>query len=76
MADEEDETMSASLTFRLTPTDLERLARVAGPVPRGLVARAAMMVGLEAFERDPGKVMRLKPAPRGPRPKRGRKTGK
>lgn len=75
MADE-DEVMSESLTFRLTPSDLERLDRVSGPISRSLVARAAMMLGVAAFEKNPTRVLSLKPAPRGPRPGKKRKPAK
>lgn len=62
--------MTTSLSFRCAESDLERLARVCGPVPRSLVARAALLIGIELFERDPGAVMSLKPAKPGPKPKK------
>lgn len=68
----EDEKLTESITFRVSETDLARLQRVAGPVSKSLVARAAMLMGIEAFEAEPAKVLQLKPAPRGPRPKKKR----
>ena len=70
MPEEEDEPLTESLTFRVSKTDADRLREVAGPVARSLVARAALRIGLEAFEADPSKVMEIKPAPRGPKPKK------
>lgn len=70
---EEEEQLSESITFRVAPSDLDRLREVAGPVPRSLVARAAMRIGLEAFEADPSRVLDIKPAPRGPKPRRSTK---
>ncbi len=72
MADEpeEEEVLSASITFRISPRDLERLNAAAGSTSLSLLARAAMLRGLEWFEDNPDRVRAL-PRPRpGPKPKR------
>jgi hypothetical protein len=65
---EEEEVLSASITFRISASDQQRLREVAGPVSLSLLARAALMRGLEYFEEKPERVMEL-PRPR-PGPKR------
>lgn len=71
---DEEEVLSASITFRISPADLERLNRAAGSTPLSLLARAALLRGLEWFESDPGRVREL-PRPRpGPKKKRGRSS--
>lgn len=73
---EEDDQLTESITYRVSKRDVERLKAVSGPVSKSLVARAAMRLGLKAFEKDPTKVMKLKPAPTGPRPKKATRKKK
>ena len=74
MAEREDE-LTVLLTYRVSPADMDRLKKVAGPVARSLVAREAMRLGLEEFERDPERVMKIIPPerPSKSRPRRKRK---
>lgn len=62
--------MEEKLTFRLTSADLARLRRLAGPIHRGLVARAAMRVGMDYYEKNPAELLKIEPMPPGRKPRK------
>jgi len=68
--DDREDPLTESLTFRVSEGDIERLKGVSGPIPKSLVARAALRIGLQVFEEDPTRVLDIKPAPRGPKPRK------
>lgn len=70
MDGESEEPLTKQLTFRVSESDVDRLQEVSGPVAKSLVARAAFRLGLQVFEQDPTKVLDIKPAPRGPKPRK------
>jgi hypothetical protein len=62
--------MEEKLTFRLTSAEMARLRRLAGPIHRGLVARAAMNIGLDYFEKHREALLSIEPIPPGRKPRR------
>lgn len=62
--------MEETLTFRLTAADMERLRRLAGPIHRGLVARAAMRIGMDYYEKNRAELLKIEPAPPGRKPRK------
>jgi predicted DNA-binding protein len=71
MAKSEDERLSHQVAIRLSDEDLGRLDALGERVPiasRNAIARAALRIGLDALEENPGRLVEA------PLPKRGRKA--
>lgn len=71
-----DEAMEERQVIRLTDAEMARLRRIAGPIPRALVAREALRIGLDFFETHREALFRIEPRrakpARKPRAKRRR----
>lgn len=55
----EMEPLTKQLNLRLSQTDMERLSKQSGLVPRSIIARAAIRLGLDIIESDQSAVMRV-----------------
>ena len=65
--------LSAQLTLRLPPREMDRLEQLSGLISKSIVARLALRLGLDALEQDPSLITKLgKPARLG-RPPSGAK---
>ena len=69
----EKERLTASLFIRVAPEDIRRIDALAERLAnlgasRNAVARAAMRLGVDLLERDPGRIVASPPPPRGRRP--------
>lgn len=75
MAKRKDEDMeldlSAQLTLRIAPSEMERLEGLAGLISKSIVARLALRLGLDKLEKDPGLILKLAKPPRLGRPPSG-----
>ncbi len=63
-----DMDLSAQLTVRVAPGEVERLERLSGLISKSIVVRLALRLGLDALERDPSLIAKLAKAPRLGRP--------
>lgn len=74
MADKGDEAeldLSAQLTLRIEPSELERLEHLSGLISKSIVARLALRLGLDTLEQDPSLIAKLAKPPRLGRPPSG-----
>lgn len=63
----EEEHLTEQLNLRLAVDDMTRLDDLSGLVPRSIVARAALRIGIEAIEKDPSLLTKAARAPAGRR---------
>ncbi len=67
-ADEQDLDLSAQLTLRISPEEMERLESLSGLISKSIVARLALRLGLDRLEKDPTLISKLARPPRLGRP--------
>jgi len=56
-----DESLDKQIAVRLTEADYKRLEALSSRVPVSAIARVALMVGIEAIEKQPGILIGEKP---------------
>ena len=63
--------LSAQLTLRIEPSEMERLEELSGLISKSIVARLALRLGLDTLEQDPSLIAKLAKPPRLGRPPSG-----
>jgi hypothetical protein len=67
---EEGEDLSEQLTIRVSPSDVNRLDKLAGLAARSIIARLALQIGMQAIEDDPALLKQARVVRPGRKPKR------